>query len=225
MILRVVCLMLVAVSVAAKPKSAGFVEADFPFVGSALDLRERCSKAVEKGIQCILKSQINVDGKKTGWCAQHDRGSLKLRPARSYELASISGNASVGIVRFLMSIEKPDDQVIAAIQGAVRWMDGAKLKGIKLERVKDQKGQSDLVVVKDSSAPPMWARFYKIGNNEPIYCSRDGVPRKNLADIPRERRTGYRWLGYWPAPLLSDEYPAWQRKWARNKNVLAGSTK
>lgn len=48
----------------------------------------------------------------------------------------------------------------------------------------------DKVVVKDPSAPSLWARFYEIGTNKPIFCSRDGKPRETLAEISYERRNG-----------------------------------
>ncbi|SVC69363.1 uncharacterized protein METZ01_LOCUS322217, partial [marine metagenome] len=43
---------------------------DYPFVSN--ELRKHCGEAVDRGIPCILKCQIVVDGKKTAWCAQHD---------------------------------------------------------------------------------------------------------------------------------------------------------
>ena len=177
---------------------------------------------MEKGILCILKCQISVDGKRTAWCAQHDEKTFAPRKARSYELASISGAESVGIVRFLMQIEKPSPKIIAAVQGAIRWFDEAKLTGIREIRM-DSKGSPkgfDKVVVKDSKAPPIWARFYRIGTNQPIFCSRDGIPRKTLAGISYERRNGYSWLGYWGKDLLAKDYPAWQGEWALHHNVL-----
>jgi PelA/Pel-15E family pectate lyase len=64
----------------------------------------------------------------------------------------------------------------------------------------------------------MWARFYQIGTDKPIFCSRDGIPKDTLAEISYERRTGYSWLGRYPAGLLAKEYPAWRKKWApRNR--------
>ena len=33
-----------------------------------------------------------------------------------------------------------------------------------------------------------------------------------MAHIPRERRVGYSWLGFYPAKLLKEEYPAWCKK-------------
>ena len=70
----------------------------------------------------------------------------------------------------------------------------------------------DKVVVKDPSAPPLWARFYEIGTNKPIFCSRDGKPRETLAEISYERRNGYSWLTDCPSRLLTRDYPAWKRR-------------
>lgn len=192
----------------------------YPFVDT--ELRARCAEAVARGLQCILKCQIEVDGRKTAWCAQHDEKNLAPRKARSYELASISGNESVGIVRFLMEIDRPTPEVIEAVQDAVAWFDKAKLTGIRVVKKESESAAKgwNRVVVRDAAAPPMWARFYEIGTNKPIFCSRDGVPRDTLAEISYERRNGYSWLGHYAANLLAKEYPAWQKKWAPHDNVL-----
>lgn len=183
--------------------------------------RQKAHKAVQKGIECILKCQIVVNGKKTAWCAQHDEKTLVPRKARSYELPSISGSESVGIVRFLMSIDEPGPEIIEAVQNAVSWFNEAGLKGIRQVRKEDKSkpGGWDKIVVNDASAPAIWARFYEIGTNKPIFCSRDGVPKATLAEISHERRTGYSWLGYYATKLLAEDYPAWQKKWAQKINV------
>ncbi|WP_410960680.1 pectate lyase, partial [Salmonella sp. SAL4357] len=63
---------------------------------------------------------------------QHDEVTLRPAPARSYEKVSLSGSESVGLTRFLMSLERPEPPVIEAIQSAVAWLDRVKLAGIKL---------------------------------------------------------------------------------------------
>ena len=185
-------------------------------------LRARAQAAVEKGIECVLKCQIVAQGKKTAWCAQHDEKTFLPQKARSYELPSISGAESVSIVRFLMRLDAPSPEVVQAIQAAVSWFDEAKLEGIRQSRVDDESapGGWDKVVVKDAGARPMWARFYDIATNRPIFCSRDGIPKATLAEISHERRTGYSWLGYYATALLAEDYPAWQKKWAPDNNVL-----
>lgn len=184
-------------------------------------LRGRCEKAVRKGIECILKCQIVVDGKRTAWCQQHDEKTFEPRPARTYEKISICGGESVGIVRFLMSIDNPNKEIVESIQSAVAWFDRVKLTGIwQVNKPDDSERGYDKVIIKDATAPPIWARFYEIGTNRPIFCGRDGKIKYRLAEIEHERRTGYSWYGRGPAELLSRDYPAWQKKWAPKKNLL-----
>ena len=184
----------------------------YAFIGD--DRRAAARQSFDRGIECVLKCQIKVNGKLTAWCAQHDEKDYSPRPGRAYELVSLSGSESVGIVRLLMSLEHPSPQVIAAVDGAVAWFESAKLTGIRQEQVKDANSPKgyNKVVVKDPTAPQMWARFYEIGTNRPIFCDRDGIAKRNIADIGYERRNGYSWLGYWPRDLLEKEYPAWKAK-------------
>lgn len=190
--------------------------AAYPFVSAKA--RSQCAQAVAKGIRCILACQIENDGTKTAWCAQHDEKTLAPRKARSYELASISGAESVGVVQFLMQTEELSDEVIGAVEAAAAWFDRSKQEGIKLVRVEDASKPNgfDYVVVEDPKAPPTWARFYDIKTNQPIFCSRDGVPRRTLAEISHERRTGYSWLGHYARDLLGRDLPAWRRRLGRN---------
>jgi len=184
-------------------------------------LRERCEKSVRKGVDCILKCQIIVDGRRTAWCQQHDEKTFEPRPARTYEKISICGGESVGIVKFLMSIENPTEEIVEAVQSAVAWFDRVKLTGVRqINKPDDSERGYDKVIIKDATAPPIWARFYEIGTNRPIFCGRDGKIKYSLAEIEHERRTGYSWYGRGPAELLSRDYPAWQKKWAPKKNVL-----
>lgn len=195
----------------------------YAFVDSRI--RARAAEAVKRGLECILKCQIVVNGRKTAWCAQHDERTLAPAKARSYELASISGFESVGIVEHLMAIDGPSREVINAVKSAVAWFDSAKLTGIRVVQKRDPTAPNgvDRVVVKDPSAPPIWGRFYDINTNKPFFCSRDGVPRDTLAEISHERRNGYSWLGGYASRLLRKSYPAWQKKWAQGLNVIGGS--
>ena len=46
------------------------------------DRKAKARQAFDRGIDCILKCQIKVDGKLTAWCAQHDENDFTPRPAR-----------------------------------------------------------------------------------------------------------------------------------------------
>ncbi|MDB5209870.1 MAG: pectinesterase, partial [Sediminibacterium sp.] len=71
--------------------------------------------AVQRGVQCILKTQITVNGKLTVWCAQYNKKSLQPEMARKFELASLSGSESVGITRFLMRMKNPSSEIKQSI--------------------------------------------------------------------------------------------------------------
>ncbi len=171
-------------------------------------------QAVERGIACILNTQYVQHGKRTAWCAQHDRRTLLPANARKFELASISGSESVGILRFLMSLENPSPEVKEAIRAGVAWLDSVRLVGIATKTVSDPKlpKGKDVMVVADSGST-LWARFYELDTNRPFFCGRDGIKKYDLAEIEHERRTGYAWYGTWPAKLLEQEYPKWAKRW------------
>jgi len=102
--------------------------------------------------------------------------------------------------------------VVEAIESAVAWLEQAQLRGIRVVEKPEPalpKGY-DKVVIEDASAPPIWARFYEIGTDRPIFSGRDGVIRYRLAEIEHERRVGYAWYTDAPAKLLSEDWPAWR---------------
>jgi len=174
------------------------------------DLKKKSGLAIEKGISCILKTQIKVNGKPTVWCAQHDHVTYLPSKARAYELPSFSGSESVEITRFLMEIKNPSAGVKAAVTGAVEWLKAATITGFKTQRIKDPsmpKGQ-DVVLVEAPNAK-LWARFYDVETGKPFFCGRDGIKKANLKDIENERRTGYAYYGTWPEKLLTTEFSEW----------------
>jgi len=197
----------------------------YPFVDD--DLLARSRAAYGKGLECVLKCQIRVGDRLTAWCQQHDHKTLKPVWARSFEPPSIVTSESVGVVRFLMSIEEPPPEVVESIQSAVAWFDRVKIEGLRVDKVKAEPVKfrfhwtdDDRVEVKDPDAPPIWTRFYDLRTEKPIFCTRKRKVTDKYTDLSRERRTGYSWYGYYPAKLLRDDYPEWQRKWAPGRNVL-----
>lgn len=175
--------------------------------------------AFNKGIEVILKTQYLQDGKLTVWCAQHDENTFQPAKARSYELPSLSGSESVGIVLLLMEIENPSREIINAIEAAVVWFDKVKITGIRVEEFKNTEGLKDKKVIKDANAPALWARFYTLENNRPFFCDRDGIKKYSLAEIGYERRNGYGWYDDDPKEIFK-KYKKWQLRWAPNKSVI-----
>jgi PelA/Pel-15E family pectate lyase len=185
-------------------------ENNAPFDNIGSIYKEKAKNAVERGIDCILKTQIKVNGQLTIWCAQHDYKTLAPTKARAYELPSFSGNESVGILEFLMQLKKPTPSVSEAIRSGVHFLESIKLKGIKVDYIKNgQDNKPDRVVVNDPKAPPIWARFYDLDTKKPYFCGRDGIKKATLAEIEQERRGGYAWYGDWATKLIEKDFPKW----------------
>jgi len=196
-------------------KAVADKKADYALVDPSLVAPAQ--KAVEKGVQCILKTQYVQHGKRTAWGAQHDRTTLLPCKARAFELASLSGDESVGIVEFLLSLDQPSLEVRLAVAAAIAWFEASKIPNTAVQDIADPsqpKGRDRVMVPQPGST--VWARFYDLDTNQPIYVGRDGVKHTRLADIEVERRTGYVYAGTWPEKLLTREYPKWQQKWGSN---------
>ncbi|MBK9090487.1 MAG: pectate lyase [Holophagales bacterium] len=187
-----------------------------PFGFVDADRRARAARAVKTGTSAILASQVVVGGARTAWGAQHDAETLAPRPARAFEPVALASAESVGVVRFLMRLAAPSREVVAAVEAAVAWLRSVRIDGLRVEHRSDPSFPNgvDTVATPDPAAPPVWARFYEIGTNRPLFCGRDGVVRWRLAEIEHERRTGYAWYVDAPAALLTKDYPAWKARHA-----------
>lgn len=175
--------------------------------------KAKAQLAVQKGISCILKTQVVVNGKPTVWCAQYDEKTLKPAKARAFELISLSGMESVGITEFLMRIKKPSEEIKLAVNSAIAWFEKSKIKDYDfawVENPQNPKEKDRVFMPKAGSV--IWARFYDIDTNEPFFSGRNSVKVKTVAEIEKERRVGYAWYGTWPANLLATKYPAWLKK-------------
>jgi len=183
-----------------------------PYSGTLCDkkLENKAKKAFEKGIKCILKTQIVKDGKLTVWCQQHDRNSYLPAKARAYELPSYCTQESALLTRILMSLPNPDKRVKKAVHGAMAWFDKHKITGFRYERIHLGDHKFSATFRQDPTATkPIWARFYGLDDDLPFVCDRDGVPKRSLEEIGEERRNGYSWYNGRPADL----YPLYD-KWA-----------
>lgn len=175
-------------------------------------MKARLTQAFDKGIECILNTQILLKGKPTVWCQQHDHETLKPAPARAFELPSYCSQESAALVRLLMELPNPDIRVKQAIHGAMKWFDTYKLTGLRCERSGGKQEERNTRLVEDPQAKPIWARYYDLKYCEPFVCDRDGLPRRHLEEIGTERRNGYSWYNSRPAELY-DLYNTWADKY------------
>ena len=185
-----------------------------PYTFASDELCQQARSAFDKGIDCILKTQVRQNGKPTVWCAQHDEHTLQPAKARAYELPSLSGAESDNIVLLLMSLPSPSPEIIAAIEGAVMWFKEHQIIGLTRQEFTNDKGKRDYRMVPcpqdDFDCPPLWARFYTLEENRPFFCDRDGVKRYDISEIGYERRNGYSWYNSDGLKVLK-RYEKWKK--------------
>lgn len=197
---------------------------NFSFISEII--RGKVQLAFEKGLDCIFKTQIVDNGKLTAWCQQHNEIDLSPVWARAFEPPSICNGESTDIILFLMSIDKPSEKIIKSVQSAVKWFNDSKIYHTRIKTVPAPPEKSqwkttkyDRVVEIDSLAPPIWTRYYELGTGKPLFCDRNSKFLYSLAEVSRERRSGYGWYIYSPQKVL-DKYPKWVKKWGIEPNVL-----
>ena len=177
--------------------------------------QEELLQAYNRGLNVILKSQIVINGVKTAWCQQHDFETYEPVQGRAYEHPSVTARESCDVILFLMRIENPDDSIKNAIISAMNWLEKVKITGfrygnfpIEERKYHETKINFDREFVADSSAKPVWARYYDLKNSKPFLSLRDGKIVYQLSDISFDRRVGYEWYGFWPQKVF-EEYPKW----------------
>ena len=156
---------------------------DFSSLSLPQDIIDKARMAYDKGVECILKCQIRKDGKLTVWCQQHDETTLLPAGARAYELASFCGTfETCDIIRLLMEDPHPTQKMKESIMAAVQWLDAHTLYDIAVEDCIGDNGKHDRRVV-HSPGNRLWARYYDLINEKPMFVGRDGIPHLHLSDI------------------------------------------
>ena len=175
--------------------------------------RQRATQALEKGIDCTLKTQLSAEGKLAGWCAQYDEKTLEPRWGRHFEPPVLSSHETAGIVQFLMRIDQPSPELINAIQSAVQWMNEVKIQSAM---VLESSGEE--VTTEEAGGDFTWAHYYELEIEEPVFAN-DDMTYDTYAALPNEIQNKYRWYSNLPHRVLTTEYPHWQKQWDV-KNVL-----
>jgi PelA/Pel-15E family pectate lyase len=170
-------------------------------------MRKRAAASLKRGVECILETQIVVDGQRTVWCQQHDMLTLKPTSARNYEMPSKSAIESAGITMFLMKLPEPDAKTVAAIKAAAAWFKKTELRDVAFRN----SGSEGRLLVSAPGDGPIWARYYDIATDRPIFGDRDKSIHDTVAEISPERRRGYSWFGDSPKEALS-QFERWSKR-------------
>jgi PelA/Pel-15E family pectate lyase len=171
-----------------------------------LSVRMMASAGVTRGVDCLLATQIVSNGQRTVWCQQHDPLTLQPASGRNYEMPSEVSSESAEIILFLMTLTRPSPQIITAVHAAAAWFEKTKIPDMAFQRNDD--GERRLIHQPGSG--PIWARYYEIGTDRPIFGDRDKTIHDKLEEISRERQRGYAWYRETPKRAL-EEYAAWSK--------------
>jgi PelA/Pel-15E family pectate lyase len=173
--------------------------------------RAKAIAAMQSGVRCILKLQIEQAGKKTVWCAQYDPLTEQPSQARKMEPASLSGGESARILELLMSFNSPTPQVTSCIESGLAWFETVKLPPAPGTAT----GADD-----KPAAGARWARFYDLETGKPIFPGRDGVLYNTFEAMAENNRLGYDYFSTKPGSLLNSGQKKWRKMLERNKKGL-----
>lgn len=176
---------------------------------------DQAGQALARGLDCVLATQVRLQGTPTIWAAQYDSDSLQPAKARAYELPSLAVAESVGVMRLLMRQTDPSPAVLRAVEDGARWLQAHRLPDLARRKVAadDEETGQDVLIV-DEPGASLWARFHDLETQQPMFVNRAGEQVARFTDMPNERRVGYAWHGTWPQALLQDELPRWRTRHA-----------
>jgi PelA/Pel-15E family pectate lyase len=176
-------------------------------------VRRRAAAAAARGMNCLLKLQIEENGARTVWAQQYDALTLAPTSARNYEMASLASGESVTIVEYLMSLPQPTPAEVAGAHAAAAWFTKTEIFGFRYgsgDFRGDRTNPDGRRLVAVAGAGPIWSRYYQIGTDKPIFGDRDKTIHDDVNEISRERRNGYSWYNAAGVALLGD-YKTWAR--------------
>ena len=175
------------------------------------DTRTRCKEQWDKALECVLNCQIDDNGVKAGWCAQHDPVDFLPTEGRPHELPSVSGSESANLLSYLMTISKPSEELQQCIIAAVEWFKTHKYKeNAAMENYTNSKGEADRHII-DQKGSNLWGRFIQIGgeSGKAIYNKFYNKLRAR-GKTRTHHSTGYKYYEYEILEASYDEAMAYQ---------------
>jgi PelA/Pel-15E family pectate lyase len=179
---------------------------DYAFVPA--DLRKQAADAAAKALKCILVSQIVINGKKTIWAQQEDALTLAPVSARNYEPGALAASESADLLDYLMSLPNPSAELKASIQAGVAWLKEHATTGFEYTGGRGIEGGRQLKP--KEGAGPLWARYYSVPGQKPIFGDRDKTLHDDVNELTLERRNGYSWWSGGEQKTI-DNYAAWAK--------------
>lgn len=183
---------------------AGNGTGDYAFVPA--DLRKQARAAAAHALDCIVATQVIVNGKQTAWAQQHDALTLAPVAGRNFEPAALSSGESADLLVYLMSLPAPSPAVQNAIHTGIAWLNSTAIHDQQWTGTRAE-GRH---LAASPGAGPIWARYYNITTGQPIFGDRDRTYHDDVMELSTERRNGYQWYSSGPQHAL-DLYAEWSK--------------
>jgi PelA/Pel-15E family pectate lyase len=183
---------------------------EFAFVPQ--NMRAHAAASFARGIQSILDSQIVVNGTPTVWPQQSDALTLKPVSARNFEPPALCSSESATLMLLLMNdLPHPTVAQQRAIRAAAAWFKKTAIRGQRWERTP---AGSQLLL--SPGAMHLWARYYQVGTDLPIFGDRDKSIHDQVNELSLERQHGYRWFSP-DAQRALDRFETWNKEHPESK--------
>ncbi|KAI9010238.1 pectic acid lyase-domain-containing protein [Hyaloraphidium curvatum] len=187
-------------------RSVGLGESPYRFVD--VEVRSLATEAFRKALAAIRASQISGKGNLTAWCGAYEASTMLPAPVDG-EPAALSARDSAGLLKLLLSIPDPDEDLISAIESAVAWFKSVAILGMRLESEIGRDGAMDVKLAPVAFAPPLWARLYDLQTHHPVFVDEKGALRTSYGDLSLKVKARGDWIGYWPNAIVDIDYPRW----------------
>jgi PelA/Pel-15E family pectate lyase len=104
-----------------------------------------------------------------------------------------------------MKLPRPSPSVVASIHAGAAWFKKNAIYGVAW-----RSSPNGRQLVKEAGGGPLWARYYEMGTDRPIFGDRDKTIHDDVNELSKERRNGYQWYGAKPREALN-AYELWAR--------------
>lgn len=183
---------------------------EFAFVPQ--NVRVRAAASFTHGIRCILVSQTVVNGTPTVWPQQSDALTLKPVSGRDFEPPALCSSESATLLLLLMNdLPHPTVAEQRSIRAAAAWFKKTAISGQRW--VRTPQGSQ---LVPSVGAVPIWARYYQVGTDLPIFGDRDKSIHDQVNELSVERQHGYRWFSP-DAQRALDRFDKWNKEHPESK--------
>lgn len=182
-------------------------KAPYDFMSAAT--RQQCRDAFERGVNFILRTQCEQQGKLTAWCAHYDAATLQPVAGTGQDMLALNSQLSDDIVQLLMSLPSPSVAVCQAVEGAIAWYKDTKISGQTRQNYVNKEGKRDFRFVEDRHAPDMWALYVQLSDNHPLFSEPDGTVCTQFDELSYEGRKSLSWFTNDGGRLLRN-YEKWK---------------